>query len=228
MVQRKHAFLIHLAVSSLVLAAFAAWVLTALYPSPLLQLQGGTNILTMVVFVDLVLGPALTLIVYKPGKKTLLFDMAVIVAIQVVALGYGMFAIHSQRPLFLAFTLDRFMVVTAGDLLPGNVPDDVLSQSAWHGNIRVVRVKLPPTIELMGQQSTIDTESYKTLSLAPSTYVPFVGLSEATKSRAITSKSDASGQKVLGFPVIGRVANGTVYVTLNGELVAVEPQGDKN
>lgn len=227
MLQRKQAFLIHLAASSLVLAAFAAWVLAVLYPSPLLQLQGGANILAIVVFVDLVLGPALTSVVYKPGKKTLLFDMAVIVAIQVAALGYGVFTIYSQRPLFLAFTLDRFMVVTAADLLPGRVPADTSSRPAWQGNVQVVRVKLPPTMEWMGQQSSIDTESYKNLSLAPSTYIPFVDLSETIKSRAVTTKLDASGHELLGFPVIGRVAQGTAYVTSSGELVKIEPN-DKN
>ena len=43
--------------------------------------------------IDVILGPLLTLLVYKQGKKTLLFDLTVIVLLQISALGYGLWTI---------------------------------------------------------------------------------------------------------------------------------------
>lgn len=50
------------------------------------------------VFVDLVLGPGLTLIVFKPGKPSLKMDMTVILLIQLSALSWGVYNAWSVHP----------------------------------------------------------------------------------------------------------------------------------
>ena len=52
--------------------------------------------LFLVVGIDVVLGPLLTLIVFHPKKKSLIWDLAVIVAVQLGALGYGVW-VMAQR-----------------------------------------------------------------------------------------------------------------------------------
>jgi len=102
MLRRRSAALAHFAASATILALLVAWVLGSLYPPPLLDLQGGAKILALLVLVDVVLGPMMTLIVYKPGKRTLLLDMTVIVVLQLAALVYGAHNIYTKSTLFLA------------------------------------------------------------------------------------------------------------------------------
>lgn len=48
------------------------------YPAPMLIALGGHEIFLLVVGIDVVVGPLLTLVVFKAGKKSLNFDLAVI------------------------------------------------------------------------------------------------------------------------------------------------------
>jgi hypothetical protein len=64
----------------------------------------------------LVLGPLLTLLLFKPGKKGLWFDLCVIVIVQVAALVYGVTVIYGERPYFNVFAVDRFTVLTRSEV----------------------------------------------------------------------------------------------------------------
>ena len=61
--------------------------------------------------VDVVLGPLLTLVVFNPAKKSLRIDLAVIAALQVAALVYGISVIAQARPAYVVFAGDRFTVI---------------------------------------------------------------------------------------------------------------------
>lgn len=110
---RIHAFLCHLAASLVVAAAIAILVFQVWYPHPLNKAVGVTHIFGLILLVDASLGPLLTLVVYKPGKKSLKFDLAVIVCLQLAALAYGVWAVASQRPAWLVYNIDRFDLVQA-------------------------------------------------------------------------------------------------------------------
>ncbi|QRQ81526.1 fimbrial protein [Paralysiella testudinis] len=67
---------------------------------------------------DMVLGPLLTLVVASDAKKkTLKFDMAVIIACQIAAYLYGMHSIAVSRPVYVAFDVLRFEVVQADSVV---------------------------------------------------------------------------------------------------------------
>ena len=70
----------------------------------------------MLIGVDLILGPVLTLIVFKPGKRGLKFDLSVIALVQLTALVYGMTVIYRERPYATVFALDRFVVLAQHDI----------------------------------------------------------------------------------------------------------------
>ena len=72
--------------------------------------------------VDLVLGPLLTLIVYKQGKPGLKFDLSFIAAVQVAALIYGSYTLHSERPHFLVFAIDRVTLVALSGIDESSMP----------------------------------------------------------------------------------------------------------
>lgn len=113
---RLKALLVHLA-GSIVLAVVALGLIYGLwYPSPLAAAVGVSSIVLLLLAVDVVLGPLLTFAVYQPGKKSLRFDLAVIVLIQLAAFAYGMATIAQGRPAWLVFNADRFDVAQASDL----------------------------------------------------------------------------------------------------------------
>ncbi len=66
--------------------------------------------------VDLALGPLLTLVVFKSGKKGLKFDLTLIGLLQTVALVYGLSIVLQSRPVFLLAVIDRFELISASDL----------------------------------------------------------------------------------------------------------------
>lgn len=113
---RLKALLVHLA-GSVLLAALALGLIYGLwYPAPLATAVGVSSIVLLLLAVDVVLGPILTFAVYQPGKKSLRFDLAVIVLIQLAAFAYGMATIAQGRPAWLVFNADRFDVAQASDL----------------------------------------------------------------------------------------------------------------
>ncbi|GAB6141202.1 hypothetical protein JCM14076_19310 [Methylosoma difficile] len=125
---RLKAFWLHLLVSALLLSSFAGLVLSVWYaPWPLLNLQGGTKVLGMMVAVDVILGPSLTLLVFKPEKnpRMLVFDMTVVFALQLAAFGYGAWTLQSERPLFLAFAEDRIEIIRAPDADLTKLPNTI-------------------------------------------------------------------------------------------------------
>ena len=113
---RLRAASIHLSicagVGALLLALF--WIIW--YPSPLFRAVGGLDIFLMLLGIDVTLGPLLTLIVYKTGKKTLKFDLGVIALVQVLAMAYGVHTLLVARPVYLAGLGHRFEVIHANDV----------------------------------------------------------------------------------------------------------------
>lgn len=121
---RFQAAAIHLAISGLVATATMGLMLAVWYPQPLFGAMGGKELILLIVGIDVAIGPLLTLIVFDTSKKELAFDLAVVATLQLVALSYGMYAMHSGRPVFVVFADGRFVVVSAAE-----VDDDSLSQA---------------------------------------------------------------------------------------------------
>ena len=117
---RGVAFIIHLALSLLIFSSLVAVMLIYWFPGDLFFMDGGWEGLKLVAMVDLVLGPALTLILFKPGKPGLKFDLSVIAAVQVAALGYGFYTTYHQRTVAIVFAENQFTTVSAKDNLESN------------------------------------------------------------------------------------------------------------
>ncbi len=113
---KLRAFAIHLIASAIVVLAFLGVMLFVWYPTPYFETDGGWKVLRILAGVDVVLGPLLTLIVFKPGKPSLKFDMSCIVLAQLGALIYGGTIIYQQRPAFVVFGVDRFTSVSASEV----------------------------------------------------------------------------------------------------------------
>lgn len=108
----------HFLICLVIAAAVVALMLGVWYPGPLFEAAGGTGMLYILVGVDVILGPLLTLIVFKSGKRGMKFDLAVIGLLQIAALIYGVYILFLARPAFIVFVKDRFELVTAVELEP--------------------------------------------------------------------------------------------------------------
>ena len=107
---------IHFLISAVVVALVIAGAVFLWYPGNLAWAAGLATMVMILATVDLVIGPALTFLVFQPGKKSLRFDLGVIAALQIAALLFGVSSIYQARPVYLAFVVDRFETVAAADL----------------------------------------------------------------------------------------------------------------
>lgn len=112
---RGAAFTIHLILSLLIFSSLVVVMLVYWFPGDLFLMDGGWAGLKLVALVDLVLGPALTLILFKPGKPGLKLDLSVIATLQIVALCYGFYTTYHQRTVAVVFAEDEFATVSAKD-----------------------------------------------------------------------------------------------------------------
>lgn len=120
----SHAALWHLLGSMLIAAVAASLVFYLWYPYPYRELSGGEELFLLVVGVDVVCGPLLTLVLFNPRKPPLeLFrDLTLVGLIQLTALAYGLWTVAIARPAFLVFEFDRFRVVSVAEIEPADLP----------------------------------------------------------------------------------------------------------
>ncbi len=112
------AFLIHLSISVMLVLTLVAAVYFVWYPSPYLEHDGARDILRIVIFVDVVLGPLLTLVLFRRGKVGVVRDVGIVAVLQIVAFVYGAGLMMLYRPAFLVYADDSFYAVRWPDVAP--------------------------------------------------------------------------------------------------------------
>lgn len=120
---RLQAFGLHVSGSAAALTLVLGTFWLGWYRWPGWYLASVLHVVGILVMVDLVLGPALTLIVANPLKRraVLARDVAIIVSVQLIALIYGGITLSRGRPLYYTFSVDRLELVQASDLKPGDI-----------------------------------------------------------------------------------------------------------
>lgn len=108
----------HLVISAAVVSLAALLIFGVWYPSPWRQMLGVQSIFGLVVGVDLVCGPLLTLVLASPAKsrKESWVDLSLVGVIQLIALAYGLWSLFGVRPVALVFEVDRFTIVSANEV----------------------------------------------------------------------------------------------------------------
>jgi hypothetical protein len=120
--QKLQAFGYHALWSMFLISIYMALVLFVWYPLPFFFVDAGWKVNIVLILVDIVLGPVLTFVVFKPGKKGLKFDLTLIVVIQLAALTAGAWVTYSDRPVYSAFVVDRFELVYPSDFKSNEQP----------------------------------------------------------------------------------------------------------
>lgn len=121
---RYKAFGLHLLGSLSVALLTSALVFLVWYPGLFASATGVTSIFLIVLGVDVVMGPLITLIVFNPAKKELRRDLVIVLVLQIAALAYGLHTVWIARPVYQVFNAGRFDLVLAND-----ISDEMLTQA---------------------------------------------------------------------------------------------------
>jgi len=150
---RVRAASVHLGTCLLIAALAALLVFLCWYPSPFAAITDVARVFGMLVGIDIVIGPALTLVVAKPTKPRaeLVRDLIVIAVLQLSALAYGLHSVASARPVGLVFEADLFRLVTASDIETETLREApvALRELSWRGPKLLSVVKPTDADELL-------------------------------------------------------------------------------
>ena len=172
---RLRAALIHLGSSLAVGVVVAAVVFALWYPGDYRSFSGGTELFMLVVGVDLALGPLITLVIFDRRKpfKELRRDIAVVVAMQLAALGYGLNMVSISRPVVLALEENRFRVVPASGVYVEELPTAAEGfRSLSLTGPRVLRSTLPTDPVEKTQTLSLGFRGYD-IGTRPSRWLPW-------------------------------------------------------
>ena len=94
------------------------------YAYPYREISGGRELFMLVIAVDVVMGPLITLMIFNRAKprRELVIDLSIVALLQLAALGYGLWTVYAARPVHLAFEYQRLNVVHAADIDPETLP----------------------------------------------------------------------------------------------------------
>jgi hypothetical protein len=232
---------VHLLGSALVIGLFLWLVYGYWYVHPYQIVLSALDVVKILVGVDLVLGPLLTLIVFNIAKprRELARDMGVILAIQLSALSWGVHVTYSMRPQIVAFLDQDVYVLTASDIDMTAIPPEISHRSLLSSPVAVY-VKGPQTPEEIAQHvSDMFVNDKPDAPFQPERYRSFADNREkvhngALRSEEIRKKSDMAaawfdglqGDKQLVFFNIhsGNYESLAAVDAETGVLVSVMPQ----
>lgn len=135
---------IHLGLSAIIFAIIMVFMWFYWYPGALFEAAGGWQGVRIIAGVDLVLGPLLTLIVYKASKsvRELTLDLSAIALFQFVCLGAGLYVVVNERPVAMVLVHDTFYAMKQQDLSANNVPQSTWKNTPENG-LKFVYVEMP-------------------------------------------------------------------------------------
>ncbi len=236
---------IHLSISLLIALLAALLVFVVWYPYPYREISGGRELFLLVVGVDVILGPLITLVVFNRSKpwSELRRDLAMIVLVQFAFLSYGLWTVSVARPVHLVFEIDRFRVVHAIDVSPellNQTPPGVVALPLSGPTLLAVR---PFKDSRESADATIAAVQGVPLSTRPDLWQPYAeaiprvlrvarpvaGLKvrfpqRATEIDRILSAAGSSSDRVVYLPLVSRKEFWTVFLdSANAQVIATMP-----
>lgn len=214
--------------------------------------MGVQNVLFVLAAVDITIGPLITLIIFNPAKKSLKIDLAIVAALQLTALLYGVHTIFSGRPVYMVYNVDMFTVVSAADIPDAELVQAVKNTLPMTGPL-IVGARLPD--DPAGRKKILfsSLNGGPDLPQMPQFYLPYQDVAADVKARLLSietlnkriakDKLTDGAQKIsvalskanlkmaeVGFvPVRGKSSDLTMMVRLADasivELLPIDPWG---
>jgi hypothetical protein len=213
---RFRAAFVHFGISLAVAFCAAAVIFLLWYPNPLQAAMGANKLFWLILAVDVILGPLLTLVVFNPQKKSLKFDLAVIAFVQLAALTYGLQTMYQGKPAYIALNENRFFLARVNEIEP-----EWYLRKTTHASFapsdkflapKLAAVKWPTDLQarndLMFSNSSARVDHYIPIDQAAdqirSVSKPFTDLNKFNKGRdqelaAELARWQGQGVKELGF-----------------------------
>lgn len=139
---RTRLFLLRLAATAALLSLVFSVVRGLWYPGAYFAISGAGRYVLILVAVVVVIGPALSALVYKPGKKHLALDLGVLAAVEVAAVIAATTVLYLRQPHFSVFAVDRFEAVALGDVDRAMIANGAMRTRPGH-EPRLVYAEMP-------------------------------------------------------------------------------------
>lgn len=237
---RFQAFAVHLSGSLGIAFCATALVFLVWYPGSFSGATGVTAIFLMMLGIDVVLGPCITLVVFNPAKKELKRDLLIVLIVQLAALFYGLHTVFIARPVYAVFNADRFDLVYANDLTDeklSKVMDQRFKALPLFGP-QVIAAKRPDSAKERSDLMFSAALGGDDVPQMPQYYVPYVDQRAQVLSRMLPldglralnqkdgRKIDALllkyGKEIAYLPLRGKVQDLTVIVARKtGEVLEI-------
>lgn len=220
------AFIKHLLISSLVIGGFLIFLKLVWFKGALFELENVWQGFQILILVDVVLGPILTFIVYSKGKKSLKFDLSLIVLFQIIALLYGAQVIHGQRPVLFTFVGDRFETLIATDLIVENLPKSHFDSKLL--NFPILTFAIPAGSASEQSEFITDNTQYHKIA---SRHRPIRGYIEEIKNQGLDPKKikPNSQKSIKNFEAFKNENKDVEYILLplqgtyeNARIIAID------
>ncbi|WP_202740439.1 MULTISPECIES: TfpX/TfpZ family type IV pilin accessory protein [Acinetobacter] len=221
MSKRLKFFLGHLVISFFIALIVVGVVFFIWYPFPLAKAVGVTHIFLMMLAIDVIIGPSLGLLVYKEGKKTLKMDLSIIILIQIIALGYGVYSIAQGRPAWLAYNVDRFELIRNNEILREQIAQasPQYQQPSWL-KPQLVGVEFAKDKNIRGDEMFAEVLGGISIAQKPERYVPLDNVKKQIQQRA--QNLDVLNQfndKALVEKTLSNYPQATAFVPLKANAV---------
>lgn len=220
----------HLIVSICMGCIAAAIVFFCWYPYPLNKAVGVTHIFLMMLGIDMVLGPFFTWLVYKEGKKSLKFDLTIIIFIQVIALFYGVYKIADGRPVWLVYNVDRFELIKNNEIVIEN-PEKIQPQfvhPSWF-KPQFVAAEFAKDKKQKNKEMFAEIGSGISIAQRPERYVEMNQAKSKIQQRGISLKelNDVNNKEEVAN-ILAKYPEANAYLPLKASAVDMTVLIDKN
>ena len=156
----------HLLISATLASIVICLIVFGWYPRPFFTPLGGPMLLVLIIGIDVVLGPLMTLILFNPTKsrRALTVDLSLIAIVQATALGYGLYSGYVGRMVFGVFDGQVFQVAQASEIAPKML---LQAKPAELRHLPFVGHKMIAAIVPDTEQAKSDANFFKAVGVGP-------------------------------------------------------------
>lgn len=176
----------HLLASMSVISIFLSFVYFIWYPGPLSELHGVIDAIKVVIGVDIVLGPLLTLIIFdiRKPRKELVRDLTVIVLIQISALAWGAYTTLKVRPVFVVLYNGTMNSIARNDVA-GDVANSTVTVPGFWQRPRQAYIPTLDPKEAIQQVQDMLTKGVPDIKYQVARYLPIQDHKQAVLGQAL-------------------------------------------